>query len=173
MSVKIYMIYPDCDYDIGDVYYGSTKKKYLCSRLADHKCLYSYYKQGKHHKVTSYDLFDKYGVEHCKIKLIEEFKFTTKKAQNIKEDNYIRYNLCVNKTHPFFDEKEYKKSYFKNVIKSNKEKYDKMSNTRDEWFNKNKIMVETPILCQCGKTYTYKHKARHFKTTYHLNNLYS
>jgi hypothetical protein len=31
---KIYKIKPICDYEEGDIYIGSTTKKYLCERMA-------------------------------------------------------------------------------------------------------------------------------------------
>jgi hypothetical protein len=56
-----------------EIYIGSTAQKLLSSRMNNHRNSYNKWKKGKANKVTVYDLFDKYGVENCKIELIEKF----------------------------------------------------------------------------------------------------
>jgi len=69
---KIYKIEPRGDHSEGDVYIGSTTKEYLCQRMTAHRSGYNCFKRGtRQHKLTSYDLFDKYGVENCDIILLE------------------------------------------------------------------------------------------------------
>ena len=73
---KIYKI----ESDLGDlIYIGSTTKERLSSRLAQHVYVYrnkpkdGALKKGKSPNYTSTILFDKYGVENCKIILIENY----------------------------------------------------------------------------------------------------
>ena len=47
--------------------------------------------------IRSYDLFNEYGVENCKIELIEYFKCDTLQELRRKEGEYIENTDCVNK----------------------------------------------------------------------------
>ena len=60
---KIYMIEPTVEHDEGDIYIGSTTKSYLSQRMTAHRNCYNQWREGKHHFLTSYALFDKYGFE--------------------------------------------------------------------------------------------------------------
>ena len=82
---KIYIIYPICEYDEGDVYYGSTTQ-ILSRRMSSHRCQ-NFLKS----------LADKYGIENLKIELVCEYKCETKEQLNREEGKYIRENKCVNK----------------------------------------------------------------------------
>ena len=101
MTHKIYKIVPcDENADENDVYYGSTTKKYLCSRMCSHRQDYKLWKQDKWHYMTSFSLFDKYGLHNCKIVLVEEFENITENELKNKEADYIEKNKCVNKKNP-------------------------------------------------------------------------
>jgi len=52
-------------------YIGSTTKKYLSSRLVDHRRTYKQWKNNKTNKTASFDLFDRFTPEKCYIELIE------------------------------------------------------------------------------------------------------
>ncbi len=67
---KIYKIECASD-DEGDIYIGSTTKKHLSQRMASHKSQYRNWKLGKIRKVTAFDIFDKYGLDNCKLVLLE------------------------------------------------------------------------------------------------------
>jgi len=82
---KIYMIYPTVQHDEGDIYIGSTTQS-LSKRMAHHRC----------QCISSSILFDKYGVENCKIELIEYFACNTKEELNKKEGEHQRARPCVN-----------------------------------------------------------------------------
>ena len=47
---KIYVIRPFIEHDEGDVYVGSTTKKYLSQRMQQHKKEYTNYQSGKRGK---------------------------------------------------------------------------------------------------------------------------
>jgi hypothetical protein len=73
---KIYII----ESHLGDkIYIGSTTKEYLSQRMAKHKHDYTYFKKWRADTgfafVTSYLLFDEYGVDNCKIELLETYYF--------------------------------------------------------------------------------------------------
>ena len=50
-----------------ECYIGSTCQPYLSSRMGSHRARYKGWLKGTDHFVTSYLLFDKFGVENCYI----------------------------------------------------------------------------------------------------------
>ena len=106
---KVYKIEPITGVDTGDVYIGSTAKQYLSQRMTSHRYGYKYWKEGKQLKITSYDLFDKYGVENCQIVLLETVMANSKEELLAREAFYIKSMLCVNKVMLGRTRKEYMK----------------------------------------------------------------
>ena len=94
---KIYKIEPINIVDEGDIYIGSTTKDTLAQRMSTHRGGYKSWKNGKSHPVSSFDLFEKYGVENCSILLIELFPCDSRDELRTKEGYYIRSMKCVNK----------------------------------------------------------------------------
>ena len=105
---KIYMIEPTVQYDEGDIYYGSSTMDKLSTRFASHRQDYKKYKNGKGSKTTSFDLFDKYGIENCKIVLVELCPVKSKDELLSREAYYIRNFGCVNKYIPLRTPAEYR-----------------------------------------------------------------
>ena len=93
---RIYKIEPICEHDENEVYYGSTCQL-LCKRMDSHRSGYKSWKNGKHDKTSSYELFENYGVENCKIYLVELYPCDTKEQLLAREGDYIKNNKCVNK----------------------------------------------------------------------------
>ena len=173
---KIYKIERICEHDEGDVYIGSTTKQYLSQRMTAHRANYKSFKIGKYHKIMTYDLFDKYGIENCDIILLESVEANSKDELHTREAHYIKTIKCVNRNVPTRtaeERKEIKKDYNKDNkeklkqhredVKDLKKEYDKIY--RD---NKKDIMDEK-VKCQCGSEYMKRCKNRHEKTKKHLN----
>jgi hypothetical protein len=170
MTYKIYKIVPcDENADENDVYYGSTSQHLLCSRFSNHRQEYKLWKEDKWHYVTSFTLFEKYGYYGCKIVLVEEFENITESELRHKEADYIENNKCINIGNPRpVTAEEYKKrakDYHKNIIMTDPIKKEKHI-AKAKAFLKQKE-EEGPIQCECGDTYTYKHKSRHISTEKH------
>ena len=91
---KIYKIEPITG---GEVYIGSTSLPLLSTRMANHRSGYKRWKGGKGKKTTSYDLFEKYGVENCQILLLENVNATNKDELAAREGHWINSQKCVNK----------------------------------------------------------------------------
>jgi adenylate kinase family enzyme len=89
-------IYKITDIGYNECYYGSTYNL-LCKRMDTHRRNYKCYKNGKYHYVTIFSLFDKYGVENCKIELVELYPCGSKNELEMREGWYIQNNECVNK----------------------------------------------------------------------------
>eukprot|EP01041_Mallomonas_annulata_P014496 gene14496-30857_t len=71
-NAKVYLIEPIEEHDEKDVYVGCTTEKFLSNRMNAHRNAYKCFKNDKYSFVSVFDLFDKFGVENCKIELIEQ-----------------------------------------------------------------------------------------------------
>jgi hypothetical protein len=71
---KIYKIEAE---GTAEIYIGSTIKL-LCQRMASHRSEYKRWKASGKGGCKSFDLFDKYGLENCKIVLIELYTCSCK-----------------------------------------------------------------------------------------------
>ena len=72
------------------IYIGSTTKQYLSQRMTAHRKDYNYWKSGKGHFITSYLLFDEYGLDNCSIELLEAKSCNSKDELKQLEGGYIR-----------------------------------------------------------------------------------
>ena len=118
---KIYKIEPINGED-GDVYIGSTTKQYLSQRMTAHRTKYKSFLNGKYCNVTSFKLFEKYGVENCKIILLELVNANTKDELLAREAHHIKSVACVNRNIPLQTDKEYYKAN-KDAILIHKKEY--------------------------------------------------
>jgi hypothetical protein len=137
---KVYMIEPIVEHDESDIYIGSTTEDYLSKRFNNHKCMYKRWLNGKTHKVSVFNLFDKYGVDNCKIILLENVHANTKDELISRESFYIRKLKCINKVIPDRSREEYRQKN-KDIL-SNKQKEYYEAN-KDELLNKQKEYYQT------------------------------
>jgi hypothetical protein len=149
---KIYKIVNE---DESEIYIGSTCVT-LCNRLAQHKNEFKLFKEGKKiSKITSFILFEKYGINNCRILLLEEYSCNTKEQLTSREGYYIKTLNCVNKRvegrkRTYKEDKEYwEKWYEENKDKAkeritewNKENNDKCKVYRKKCYEKNKDIVK-------------------------------
>jgi len=82
---KVYKIIPLNSDDESDVYFGSTTKEYLSQRMDTHRKDYKRWKEGKRNYVNSFSLFEKYGLENCKIILLDNVNANSKDEMISKE----------------------------------------------------------------------------------------
>jgi hypothetical protein len=82
---KIYEIVCTSD----EKYIGSTIST-LPVRFSSHKSEFKRWKEGKIGNVTVFEIFNKYGIDNCTIKLIEEFPCNSKKELERREGEIIR-----------------------------------------------------------------------------------
>ena len=123
-------------YKITDVgynkcYVGSTCES-LSQRLARHRACYNLYLKDKMKQPTmrSFILFDEYGVEHCKIELIENCGCNSKEELLKREGFYIKEMECVNRCLSGRTRIEYAEMY-------RKEKPEKVKESRRQSYLKN------------------------------------
>jgi len=173
---KIYMIEPIVEHEEGDVYIGSTTKKYLSQRMEEHR---KDYKQSltneKRRYTSSIKLFDKYGLQNCKIILLESFECNSKDELTAREAYYIKKNKCINIVIPTRTYKEYyndnKEKIHENQRKYRSEHKEIMNNYSNQYYNNNKETLlkhaSEVLICECGGKYTKSHKNRHCKSNKH------
>jgi hypothetical protein len=159
MTAYIYKIEPICEHDDGDVYIGSTKTT-LNERFWHHTGSY----RSKRYDCSSYILFDKYGVNNCKIELIEE---CDEAVRYQREGYWFDNTRCVNKLRPSgLPLNEWKKQYRKeNATEINEynkqyyqDNYEAILEYRSEKYN-----------CECGGKYARRHKSTHLRTKKHTD----
>jgi hypothetical protein len=131
---KVYKIWsPNGD----KIYIGSTTKEYLSQRIHHHRYCYRL-KKGY---TTACILFEEYGVENCKIELLEAKECTSRDELAQLEGKYIRDLECVNKQIPNRTMQEWREDN-KEEIKEYKKEY---NNTHREerkiYIDKNKEKI--------------------------------
>jgi hypothetical protein len=144
-----------------EIYIGSTTKDYLSQRMDKHRSNYKYWKLRHGRFITSFKLFDLYGVENCEIVLLESVNCNSKDELRAREGFYIQNNICVNKNVAGRSIKDYKKLYYETNKENIKEKVNKYNE-----INKEKINLQ--FTCDCGCKTSKKHKSRHEKSNKHL-----
>ena len=130
-NTKIYKIWSL----LGDkIYIGSTTKEYLSQRMTSHRYTYNKYIKTNKCFITSFILFNEYGIENCYIELLE-----AKHCNNINEvkqleGGYIRKLECVNKNIAGRTNKQSRLNHYQN----NKEKYKEKNK---KYYEKNKEII--------------------------------
>ena len=135
-KTKIYKIFSH----FGDkINIGYTTKDYLSQRMSKHRYEYTYWKSNPSRThITSYDLFEEYGIDNCLIELLEAKQCTSRDEQRKLEGKYIRELQCVNKTIPGRSNEEYKIGYNKKYYEANKDRLNDKHKKYNE-ANKDKI----------------------------------
>ena len=139
---KIYKMVPIIDHVEGDIYIGSTTKKYLSQRMATHKKDYKTWKAGRTYNTRCYELFEKYGIDNVDIILLECINAKCYDELVSRETYYIKLLNCVNVYLPKNEDRIY-----------NKDK-------RNEY----KILKYN---CECGSICGINNKQKHLKTEKH------
>jgi hypothetical protein len=173
MSYYIYKI--SCD-DLPEfVYVGSTKA--FRQRKRQHKSNCNNDNSEKHNIKLYQTIRENGGWENWRMVLIEECGEISFTQAKIKEEEHrvkLNANLNSQRCHQTEEEKKkQKKEWFEEWYQNNKEHRKEWSkewwkNNKEKINKKNEELYTEKINCKCGGIYTYKHKARHFKTNKHL-----
>ena len=89
-------IYKIVDVGFNLCYIGSTVEK-LYVRMVRHRSHYKSYLKGQHNYVSLFKIFDKYGVDNCKIYLVENYPCQSKEELTAREGEHQKNIACVNK----------------------------------------------------------------------------
>ncbi len=150
-------IYKITDNAYTKCYYGSSIST-LPQRWHKHKTSYKRYLNNEDKRyMTSFIIFEEFGIENCKIELVELFQCDSKIELEKKEGEYIKNNECVNKIIAGRTQKEYRednkeqlKEYSKKYREENKEK---LKEQKKEYQEKNKEIIK-----EKKKEYSIKRK---------------
>jgi hypothetical protein len=170
---KVYKIEPIVEHEEGDIYIGSTTKDYLSQRMTAHRRAYNTWANGGKEikNIRSYTLFDKYGIENCRIFILEEVRAKSLSELIAREGYYIKTLKCVNKNVPTRTRKEWVNDSRERINTSNRAIYqrtkDKVNQQRRLFYEDNKDTVNVQCNCICGSVFTQRMKKRHEKTIKH------
>ena len=172
-------------------YVGSSCKRLLSQRMNQHRQHFKQWKNGKYHFISSFTLFEKYGIENCFIELIELFPCNCNDELRKKEREHIEKQECCNKvkrviiTEEEMVErvKEYGKNHYElhkdELSEKHKIYYDEHKeqiiekNKKYRETNKEKILekAKEKYDCLCGSTLCKGAKTKHEKSKKHQNYL--
>ena len=171
-------IYKIVDVGYNKMYIGSTTEP-LSKRMERHRHFYDRYRKGLSNFVTSYYIFNEFGVENCKIEWIGDFPCNSRKELEAEEGNHIRRNDCVNKkiagrTPHQYNIENYKDNKTK-INEKNKKHYEQNREATNErhrknyWANRDKVLANQAqkITCSCGSIHRKGDKTKHERTKKH------
>ena len=146
---KIYKIW---DNEFKKCYIGSTIDK-LSSRMGKHRSGYNHFLNDVGPNIRVYDLFQEFGVENCKIELLEEYSCKNRGELEAREGYHQRNNECVNKNIAGRKNKEYNddhKEEHKQYYDKNKDKILQYQKDYSKE-NKDKIKIQKQIYGEKNK----------------------
>ena len=131
-------IYQVVDIAYEQCYFGSTIDT-LPNRFKGHKKPYQHYLNGNKRKYTSlFDMFDKFGIENCKIELVENYVCSSIAELHKREGYYIKNNDCINKNISGRSAKERYNDNSEPYKEKSKNYYQNNKNGRIKEYNDNK-----------------------------------
>ena len=157
-------IYKITDVGYNKCYIGSTTEN-LSKRMARHRDHYKMFKsqQGKYY--SSFDIFDEFGMDNCKIELMENWTCGSKEELMKREGRHIQENECVNKRIAGRTRRDKHEQNKESVCKRNSEYYHQTRLERrkkqKEYYDKNKHIIYRKYQCDCGSECAIKTKRRH------------
>ena len=134
-----------------------------------HRNDYKKWLKNNYSNVSSYRLFEKYGVENCKICLIELAPCVSSDELKSRESYYIRTLKCVNKVIPDRKIEEYEQTKERKEKKNQAHK--KYIQTEKGYMKEQELKgkYKENMICECGCTIQLREKNRHEKTKKHKN----
>ena len=159
-------------------YIGSTCEN-LSQRMSSHRSGYKRWNEtGREiYKNSVYELFDEYGVENCKIELLEIYPCQCKEELRAREGVHQKQNDCINKHLAGRTKKGYyednRERMFDICKKYKEDNKDYYITYKKNWYvnNKDKINEDrkTEVVCECGCVLQKSTISRHKKTSKHQN----
>ena len=155
-------------------YIGSTTKDYLSKRMVQHRAMYNLWKRKP--SATNYvvfSIFEKYGIENCRIVLVELCPCDTKDELFKREAYYITSTECVNKKIPGRTTADYYQAHKEEIHEHRQLNKEARSNYDKIYYQNNKekknardLAVKT---CICGTKHAHGKTAMHLRTATHQN----
>lgn len=180
MIGRVYKIIVNCS---NEIYIGSTVQE-CRARWQEHKGKFISYQKGKAVRSSSFDLFEKWGIDNCKIILIKEYEVVDRKHLEAYEQLWINKLKPINHNNPFRIEWLVRKNYYRRILERNpnlnQEKYqkslEKHPNINKEQYQKrlgkDPEFYKKKVRCEpCQIEITQHILSRHQKTKKHQKNL--
>ena len=147
MTGLIYKIVPICEHEDGDIYFGSTEATARI-RMDRHRNSYNHRKRhSKGNHCRAFNLFDKYGINNCKMIILETVSLD---LLEIREAYYIETIKNINKNRPG------------RLTALGRTEYNRLDY----------LQYNEPIKCNVCNCHITKHNFRHHeKTVKHQHNL--
>ena len=172
---KVYKIW-DANYT--RCYIGSTCEE-LSKRMTKHREKYKQYLNNKYGKTTSFDLFDEFGLQNCKIELLETYPCNSRAELLAREGHYIKNTECINKQIPTRTKQQYYQDT-KEIQRPRRQEYREKTKEHkkivdSEYRKQNKEYLTTKLkekkLCECGCEVSTRNLASHKRSPKHLEML--
>jgi hypothetical protein len=143
-----------------------SARHYLSERMVSHCHDYVGWKRGydKVSRLTSFELFDKYGMENCRIVLIETFPCSSRDELNARESYYIRSLKYVNKVILGRTKEEYREQHKEHLNKKGMEYY----RANIESIRRRK---SEPTLWECGCSVSNRNLPKDEKSQKHIDTM--
>jgi hypothetical protein len=182
-------IYKITDNNFTECYIGSTIQK-LAVRMGGHRRQYPKYletRKGSDY-LTSFVLFEKYGIENCQILLIEAFPCNSREELTAREAHHIKNTVCVNKriegrsTKQWIEDnkerylalrRKYEKENKEKIAEAKRKAYDPIKQAqinkayREAHRDELKAKKGEAFQCECGGSYVRSRRAHHMRTGKH------
>ena len=163
---KIYKI--ECNIT-GEVYYGSTTKRWLCDRIGGHR--YS----AKYNTQSTFNSSQIINRGNYNYKVVEYCPCENKIELETRERWWIENNVCVNRNIPLHSRAEYYQKNKEYWQVKNKQKYeenrDNALKQQQEYRKKNIEIIKSKqnekFTCDCGGKYTRSNYSQHIKSKKH------
>jgi hypothetical protein len=169
MNYQIYKIEPMKNGADGDIFIGYTTLRSLHQCLSKKRNDYDSWKNGTHNNNTCYQIFDKYGINKCKIILLENIQCESKDQLYKRVVHYIETLKCVNKSKPGTGKtpEERLKIKQQQIIEENKRIKDLNDKLNEKKKKKQEYRKQT-LTCECGCEITRSSKFHHLKSKKHI-----
>jgi hypothetical protein len=164
-TAKIYKVVSTGD--DGMFYIGSTIRS-LNDRFSKHKSDYKRWQQELHRNVSVFRLFEQFGVENCRIELIEEYPCVCKEELRRREGEVVKeLTNCVNVRVEGRDGKQYRIDNQEKITQYNRQIAPKVKEYNKQYREANWHILNQKFECECGGRYTRKGRSTHFNTQKH------
>jgi hypothetical protein len=153
---KIYRI---TDIAYTKFYFGSTVEE-LSQRMAHHRRTYNMYKRnGKGSNFSVFELFNEYGIENCKIELVEPYACNNLSELRQREGHHIQTNPCVNKYVAGRSKKQHYDDNRERLLEIRSE-YTRNNQDKISEYNKSYRMLNEEKCKEQAKTYRLQNKEK-------------
>ena len=169
---KIYSIW---DSNYTKCYIGSTVEE-LSKRMTKHRDSYKHYLHKNGNFTTVFHLFNEFGVDNCRIELMEMFPCNSKSELEAREGHHIRNEDCVNRKIMGRSKQEHYRDNYAYIQAQKKEHRDRTKDNKHavdrKYREENQETISKHLrekrLCECGCYISVRNMASHKKSPKHL-----